>query len=181
MRWGGSGISWKCQALFGCVLRHDQPGRTDPGHTWGITFPISPETDDGALQRSGSKTIRVCRSLEPDWLSFILIKSSWSCFIFLKLHWQTVEPSCNLTVSCCNLVSSLPVSELLVLWNWFLSVWRSEHAMSSPLQSLLLFYIDKPRAKSEKRGSSFSPFMCYQLKSKLKRKAVKLLYPILLL
>lgn len=86
-------------------------------------------------------------------------------FMCLKLPWQTFKPFYNLTVLYCNLVSSLPVSELLVLRNWFLSVWRSEHALSTPLQSLLLFYIDKPRVKSKKKGTSFCPFMCYQFKN----------------
>lgn len=89
-----------------------------------------------------------CHHLKLDCLItfLILIRSFWSWYNDFYISTSLQNFSNSLT--CRSLVSSFSASELLVLWNWFLSVWRSEHALSAPLRSLLLFYIDKRRAQN---------------------------------
>lgn len=101
-------------------------------------------------------------------------KSFWSRSNDLNFTVKLLQPYRWTSVT---LLSSSPVSEQLVLWNWFLSVWRSEHALSTPLQSLLLFFIDKPRAKKKKKGGGahLSVLLC-AINSKVTQKtATKLL------
>lgn len=108
-----------------------------------------------------------CHHLKLDCLItfLILIRFFWSWYNDFYISTSLKNFSNSLT--CRSLVSSFSASELLVLWNWFLSVWRSEHALSAPLRSLLLFYIDKRRAQNF-IFLSFFFCVCYQFKSKQK-------------